>query len=259
VGFRGDIAALAVIAGTGSAPPGTSWENGQLIIRTGGVALDHVWVKGGIDFYGLGTLTVTNSVVESNGFGRAVVMGRGAGNEIRISDSDIVWPADVPPPGDTWGNGAVHGDARMLLLRNDISGAPDGVQQSTGNVDIEQNYIHDLRSLPWTHNDGIQLYGGPGVVIRGNYITQDAGMGTVNAAVFLSDDGSGFTDPVIDNNYMSGGGFILRLEKGCLGARLTGNEFGAVYDFGPVSVDPGATVDEWSGNVAADGSVLPRP
>ena len=259
VGFLGERSSLTVIDGPGSVPPGTAWEDGLLVIRSGDVTLDHVLVEGGIDFYGTGTLTVTESVVESTGGGWAVVMGRDPGGELRISDSTLVWPEDVPEPGDTWGNGAVHGDAAMVLVRNDISGTPDGVQQGTGNSIFEQNYIHDLRTRPWTHNDGIQLYGGPGVVIRGNYIVQEGMTGSENAALFLSDDGDGFIDPVIENNYLSGGGYVLRLEAGCTGADVSGNDFGPVFAYAEVGVDDGASVDLWGDNTAADGAVIPHP
>jgi hypothetical protein len=259
VGFRGDRGSLTVIDGASSAPPGTTWEGGTLVIRSGSVTLDRVWVKGGIDFHGTGTLTVSNSVVQANGASWSVVLGRDFGGELRIRDSTIVWPSDVPPPGDIWGNAAIQGDARMILERNDISGTPDGVQQSSGKSTFDQNYIHDLRTGAGRHNDGIQLYGGPGVVVRGNYIVLDLHSGSVNAAVFLSDDGSGFDKPVIDNNYLVGGGYVLRLEDGCKGAVVTGNDFGPLTGYGNVNVTAGASVARWQDNVNSEGVVLARP
>jgi hypothetical protein len=259
VGFRGDRGSLAVIDGKDSAPPGTSWVNGTLVIGSGSVTLTHVWVKGSIDFDGSGTLTVTDSVVQANGSSWSVVLGRNPAGRILISDSTIVWPQDVAPPSDDWGNGAVHGDARMVLRRNDISGTPDGVQQGSGNSTFEGNYIHGLRSLAQSHNDGIQLYGGPNVVIRGNYIVLDGPPEFQNAAVFLSDDGGGFTGPVVDNNYLLGGGYVLRLEDGCKSAVVTANDFGPLAGYGEVDVTAGASVDLWRDNVTATGRLLPRP
>jgi hypothetical protein len=259
VGFRGERGSLTVIDGPGSAPRGTSWKDSTLIISSGSVTLDRVWVKGSIDFDGSGTLTVTHSVVEASGSAWSVVVGHDPAGELHIRDSTIAWPADVPPPAADWGNGAVHGDSRMVLVRNDISGTPDGVQQGTGNSVFEQNYIHGLRTLPESHNDGIQLYGGPGVVIRGNYIVLDGPSESQNAAVFLSDDGGGFTRPVVDNNYLLGGGFVLRLEDGCEAAVVTGNDFGPLAGYGEVDITPGASVTGWRDNVTAQGVVLPRP
>jgi hypothetical protein len=148
----------------------------------------------------------------------------------------------------------------MLLLRDDISGTPDGVQQGSGNSTFEQNWIHDLRPGPDSHNDGIQLWGGPGVVIRGNHIAQTTHTGNEDAAILLSHDGGGFAAPVVEDNYLEGGGFALRLEDGVRDARVTGNRFGPLDGgFGEVSVDPGATVADWAGNTAADGRILNNP
>ncbi|MGY1796323.1 DUF4082 domain-containing protein [Geodermatophilus sp. SYSU D00525] len=259
VGFRGDRGDLTVVDGPDSAPPGTSWQDGTLVVLGDEVTLDHVWVRGSVVLPGPGVLTITDSVVEANGAAWSVVLAEDAAGELRISDSTIVWPEDVPSPAGDWGNGAVHGNAQMVLLRNDISGTPDGIQQGTGSSRFEENVVHDLRSLPGSHNDGIQLYGGDDVVVRGNHIVLDGPAENQNAAVFLSDDGGGFTAPVVADNYLVGGGFVLRLEAGCVGADVTGNDFGPLDGYGEVDVAPGASVDAWEDNVTADGSVLPRP
>ncbi len=265
VGFTGDRSALAVIDSPASAPAGTTWSDGTLRVDAANVTLSRVWVKGGVDYYGEGTLAIRNSIVEANGSSWAVVWGRSAAGTLDISDSTVVWPADVPAPGPTWGTGAINGDSRMILVRNDISGTVDGVQQSTGNSLFQQNYIHDLRLLGTypdnSHNDGLQLYGGPNVEVLYNHIELNGYDGEhQNAAVFLSDDGPGFQAPQIVGNYLSGGGFTLRLEQGITDAVVTDNTFGPVAGgFGYVALQPGSTLAQWSGNTAVNGNLVPEP
>lgn len=260
VGYLGDRSKLRVIDGPATAPAGTTWSNGTLLVAGSGVVLDGVLVKGSVDYSGSGTLTVRNSVIEASGKSWSVVLGRDPAGTLDISDSTIVWPTGVQPPGSSWGNGAVHGDSRMVLVRDDISGTPDGIQQGTGNSLFQQNYIHDLATLPGTHNDGIQLYEGPGVRIIGNYIDLKGYSGTQNSAVFVANAGNGYDRPVVSGNYLAGGGYQLRLESGALNATVTDNRFGPLNGgWGEVLVSPGASVAVWSGNVAANGSVLPRP
>jgi hypothetical protein len=260
VGFLGDRSALRVIDGAATAPAGTTWSNGTLVVSGAGVILDGVYVRGSIDFSGTGALTIRHSVVEATGRAWSVVLGRNADGTLDISDSTISWPAAVRPPGSSWGNGAVHGDSRMVLVRDDISGTPDGVQQGTGNSLFQQNYIHDLATLPGTHNDGIQLYEGPNVQIIGNYIDLKGYTGTQNAAVFVAHGGDGYDRPHVSGNYLAGGGYQLRLEAGALDAVVTDNRFGPLAGgWGEVLVSPGATVAVWSGNVRADARPLPPP
>ena len=262
VGFRGDRGQLRVVNSAASAPAGTTWRGTYLQIDGSGVVLDWVYVQGGIDYYGTGTLTIRNSVIEARGGTWSVILGRNSAGTLDISDSTIVWPANLAAPGPSWGNGAVHGDSKMILVRNDISGTPDGVQQGLGNSRFEQNYIHDMRregSYPNnTHNDGIQLYGGPGVQVRYNHIELNGYDGThQNAALFLSDDGNGFSSPQIIGNYLSGGGFQLRLEDGVNGAVVVGNRFGPIAGgFGEFLVDDGASVARWEDNRSSTGALL---
>lgn len=266
VGFLGEQGSLTVIDGPDNAPSGTAWDAGTLRIEDpNGLSLDHVWVKGSVDYYGSGTLRITNSIIEANGSADAVIWGRMPEALLEVSDSTIVWPSSVPPPDARWGSGAIQGDSAMTLVRNDISGTPDGIQQGRGDVWFEQNYIHDLAMLGvypnHTHNDGIQLYGGPGVHVLYNYIELNGYNGThQNAALFLSDDGNGFSNPQIIGNYLSGGGYQLRLEAGVQNATVTGNAFGPLAGgFGEATIEPGVTIRIWADNTQISGSPLPQP
>lgn len=266
VGFRGARGSLRVVSGPGSAPPGTEWNSGALRFGGGDVTLDGVWVKGGVEYNGSGTLTIRNSVIEGNRHSWSPLMVNSGHADVR--DSTITY-VDREIPGPQWGNGVVHGDGRMTLIRNDISGAPDGIQNGSGRSVIEQNHIHGMRvfgSHPNnTHNDGIQAYGGPDLKIRHNRIDISVGGkaydGThQNAAVFVMPSGGHpATNLEVVGNYLSGGGYILRLGTPMSGVVITGNRFGPTTGgWGEVLVD-GPGIVRWSGNVDAAGKPVRQP
>lgn len=270
MGFRGNVAGLDVIDRASSAPPGTSWNDQYAFLQVDAdnVTIDGAYIKGGVDFYGKGTLTITNSVVEGGYGSFFVVLGRTANSTIDIRDSTLRWRTGSTPDIDT-GVGAIQifASLRMIALRNDISGTPDGIQAAGDGTRIEGNWIHDLAILGTfpnnTHNDGIQLYNGNGVVVANNRI--DIGFdGThQNGAIFVQPgDGNRVGGLQIVGNYLEGGGYTLRLEKPVTtGVVVRDNVFGPLTNgaFGHVSVTAGATVAEWAGNRLVDGSALPRP
>ncbi|MGW5050961.1 right-handed parallel beta-helix repeat-containing protein [Actinokineospora sp. NPDC004072] len=266
VGFRGDRSALKVIDGPGSAPPGTEWNAGALRFGGGDVTLSRVWVKGGVEYSGSGTLVIRDSVIEGNRHSWSPLMA--ISGHVDVRDSTITYK-DSQIPGPQWGNGVVHGDARMTLIRNDISGAPDGIQNGRGNSVIEQNHIHGMRvfgSPPNnTHNDGIQAYGGPNLKIRYNRIDISAGGlaydgAHQNGAIFLMPSAENPAKNLeVVGNYLAGGGYILRLGAPLSGAVVTGNRFGTTKGgFGEVLVDGGG-IARWSGNTDAAGKPVRQP
>jgi hypothetical protein len=263
VGFRGSVSSLKVVDSSASAPSGTSWQGSFLNVTASNVTLDSVYVKGAIQYAGSGTLTIRNSIIEGNGGIWSPVLAKSGHLDIR--DSTVRWRPGAPPPGDGWGNGAIHGDATMTVIRCDISGTPDGIQNGPGNSLFEQNYIHDLARLGTppnnTHNDGIQMYGGPGLVIRYNRIDIGGYDGEhQNAALFFQADNSTFVSPQIIGNYLEGGGYTLRLEGPLTGAVVQNNTFGPLDGgFGYAYARNGATIAVWSGNVDSAGNPVPQP
>ncbi|CRK60315.1 hypothetical protein [Alloactinosynnema sp. L-07] len=265
VGFRGDATKLKIVDGPGNAPAGTRWNTGALRF-SGNVTLDGVHVKGGIEYNGGGTLTIRNSIIEGNHFSWAPLLGNSG--HIDVRDTTITYK-DSQWPGPQWGNGAIHGDATVTVIRCDISGTPDGIQNGPGNSTIEQNYIHGmLRAGAYpnnTHNDGIQNYGGANLSIKYNRIDISADGkaydGThQNAAVFIMPDGSSPSKNLqVVGNYLAGGGYILRLGSPMSGTIVTGNRFGTTAGgWGEVLLDNGG-ISQWANNVSASGAQVPQP
>lgn len=266
VGFRGDPATLTVIAGSGNLPAGVTWSGGSLRI-SGNVTLDKVFVKGGIELTS-GSLTLRNSIVEGNSSLWATILTN-RGTALDVRDSTLRWKG--APPGNGWGNGVIHGDSRMTVIRNDLSGSPDGIQFASSDGVFEQNYIHDLAMLGTppndTHNDGVQSYGGNNNVFRYNRIDLRDAQGKAynghqNGALFFQPS-SGFplTNVQIVGNWLSGGGFTLRLEAPVTGAVVTGNQFGPYTGgWGDVLVDDsGVSIATWANNTDNSGRAIPKP
>lgn len=258
VGYRGPVSALTVIDSPANAPAGTKWTGGILSVSARDLVLDGVYVKGGIEFNGSGTLTIRNSIIEGGG-SWMVVVGFANGCNLDISNSTLRWKAGSTPPQGI-GAGAIHGYCKLRAVGNDISGTPDGIQLGEGNSLIEGNWIHDLALLGRypnnTHNDGIQLYGGSGIVIRNNRIDIGWDGEHQNGAIFFQ---GRFTAPVIAGNWLSGGGYTFRIETNTTGAVVTDNTIlKAGNAWGEVLVEP-QTVGTWSGNVNGNGRTIPRP
>jgi hypothetical protein len=267
VGFRGG--ALKVIdADHKQSPPGTDWTPGVLRVDGDNATLDHVYVHGGVDFYGHGTLTIRNSIIEGDDGSWSPVMGRSIGSRIVIEDSTLRYKEGAPPPGPIWNNGVVQGDSAWTIRRCDLSGTPTGIADGPGDSVFEQNYLHGLKLLGTypneTHNDGIMSYGGAGVVVRDNRIDLIGPDGRAydgahqNAAMFLQ-PAIKFpsTGIVIDGNYLAGGGFALRLEAPTSGAVVTNNTFGPTTGgYGAVAVDKGVVIAQWTDNVDEHGKPL---
>ncbi|MGJ7442289.1 right-handed parallel beta-helix repeat-containing protein [Aquipuribacter sp. MA13-6] len=250
VGFLGDVADLRVVDGAASAPPGTSWQDGTLVVTGDGVVLDGVLVAGSVSLQSAGTLTVRDSVVEARS-GWMVLHGNVPGCHIDVQDSTLRF---VGTPDN--GSAAIHGDCTLDVRRNDISGSADGVQVGPGDSVVQQNYIHDLAATRDFHNDGVQLYSGSGLVVSHNRIDIGWNGTNQNAAIFFQGQ---FDAPVIEGNHLSGGGFTLRLEEGVAGAVVRDNVINAAPNaFGEVLVAPGA-VSQWRDNVDGAGEVLLRP
>ena len=99
----------------------------------------------------------------------------------------------------------------MTVKRCNIYGSVDGIYHY-GNVTIEDCWIHDLYDTGTSHNDGIQCQGGSHLVLRHNSIQPEWNM----TSAILYQTNYGYVDDVdIDNNFLSGGGYTLRLsDKG---------------------------------------------
>jgi hypothetical protein len=132
-----------------------------------------------------------------------------------------------------------------------------------GNMLIEYSYITRCgKDNPTDHTDGIQVHtGGSNIVIRNNHINlpgswyNQPGWGSLNSCIVFQSDWGAIRDSSIENNWLYGGGYTVRLEeKGgyeITGITVTGNRFGRDYHYAPRGTlgSPGFT---WTNNVYDD-------
>jgi hypothetical protein len=228
--------------------------------------LDGVLLKGSVDFLGQGTLTIRNSIIEGGWGSPFVVLGRTTGATIDVRDCTLRWRAGTSPdPGSGIGAIQIAASVKIIALRNDISGAPDGIQTAGDDTLIQQNWIHDLGltgAYPNnSHNEAVFVHQGARVQVLDNRFEVGwDGTHQTAALFFQPGQGDSITRPTVSGNFLSGGGYTLRFEGSTSTAVVKGNVFEQLpHQFGDVSVTEGATVSEWSDNRHVDGSAVPPP
>ena len=99
------------------------------------------------------------------------------------------------------------------IRRCNISGTVDGVMVYGNGVTIEDSYLHDFATLPTTtqadgktHNDGVQIQAGSGIVIRRNNIK-----GGSTSAIIITQDAGTVGDLTIDDNDIDGGSASINI------------------------------------------------
>jgi hypothetical protein len=267
VGFLGDVSKLAVADPT-HVPAGLRWNAAGGWFELAGPATDRTW--SGWRFTrpvrltetlpsGAGvTLTFRDNVFDVPG---STYLGgltyQATGNRFVIEDNTF---RASSPLGGNWGNGQIQMDSPGVIRRNDISGRADGIQLGGGGVTLEQNVIHSPGNFGQypnnTHNDGVQFYGGSGLVVKDNRIDLGKFDGLhQNGALFFQ---GRFDAPRIEGNYLRGGGFYLRLESGVSKAVVVDNRFGPLDPLAwGYSLIQG-TVATWERNVDSSGAAVGR-
>jgi hypothetical protein len=148
------------------------------------------------------------------------------------------------------------GSGNFTLRRVEITGSENGVDiDSTGNVTVEDSYIHDLTTSQGAHTDGAQLgEGAHDVVFRHNWISpQDSGSPASTSAIIMWNEGGTQNARVrIENNVLDGSHASAALYSPRLPASriyITGNRMTAGISGYTSGVDVPRTVTEFDDNV----------
>lgn len=181
----------------------------------------------------------------------------------------LIEQCTIKPDVGLWWLNCVRAGAGTTVRRCDLSGGVDGVSYSlaVGALTMEACYVHDLGFFDtssdhkndsvypyWTHNDGVQLSGGSGHVIRGNTFSMYASpmVGAPNTlrsrgfpdlawgcGVTVSPDKGPVTSTLVELNWFEGGtaGFQANALPAGSGSRIFGmiqtNRFGmGQHDYG---------------------------
>jgi hypothetical protein len=224
-GHNSALSAMHVVNGPEDTIPGcsTQWQPtggafpGYLIVH-GSCSMTRTWIKGGLDYYGGGTLTLNDSIVAGGGAWMGIYMR--AGGTLNLTDTTVQWKGDKPNPFPT-GVGAISGGAvaNMTIRRSHISGNADGIQ-AAGTILIEDSWINNLASAEGTHNDGIQLFHGSLLIRRSVIDITPNHEVRSNGAVFTQEGGGNTITTVrAEDSLLRGGGYVWRPED-CTSSQL---------------------------------------
>ncbi len=202
--------------------------SGRIAIRANNVTIKRSRISGGVPYQVRVYDGFTGTVVEDS-----ELIGTSNGCSAGISMSDYT------------------------ARRVDVHGCKDGLKVGS-NVTIVDSWIHDQRKFEGTHNDGIQCVGGRNIVIRGNRIEGPFRQST-SATLFQTNIGP-VDNVLVENNYLSGGGFTVYLtDKGNgngapTNAVVKNNTFERnSYQYGPFRTDGNPQI---SGNVWDNGKPM---
>lgn len=173
-------------------PTGTVLTNytGPMTVTQNGTVIDGKIINGDIVIRAANVVIKNSRIMQRSYWG---VDFENASN-FTIQDCDIVGPGLAGT-----GNSGLFGSG--TILRNDISGAENGINLSSGSSVIKGNYIHDLKA-PGTdpHYDGIQVFGGQnGVLIEDNTI-----IASDTSDVFISNIFGSVSNVTVNHNYLAG-------------------------------------------------------
>jgi hypothetical protein len=208
----------------------------------------------------------------------AVIDGLDVRGSITVNADNVTIRRTRVTSGDWWGIRVGEGHRNLLVedvdviglagcedgiafsdftaRRVDISGCVDGMKVGNRTL-VEAAYIHDLRLGGGAHNDGIQSNGGNGITIRGSNIV---GATDQVSAILLGEEFGPMDNALIEGNWLSGGGFTVRIGYGNTNpnATIRNNRFGRNYQWGILDVNPRTTV-VWTNNVWDDNGQPANP
>ena len=182
------------------------------------------------------------------------------GNDVSLRHSTVV-------------NGSLYlsGNDNVVVEANNVSKFSDGIDifSDSGqpkNIVIKENWLHDPLPTNGAHADGMQLKGVHNLTVEHNVIDMGPWVeipgGDINSAILVDAPGPDSwkvstpnADVVINNNWLNGAGFTVRLGNPTPGnVTLTNNRFGRDAHWGLfIDHTNGATpLQDQSGNVWAD-------
>jgi Right handed beta helix region len=202
-------------------PPGTALvhSTGILTITKAGTVVSGRDVTGHIEV-DANNVTIKDSRITTNQF-YGVYTAPGFDGTV-ITDVTIIGSTASGGRCDEGIQGGVFHATRV-----NVSKCSDGFHL-VGSGSVVDSYFHNPYFTGSSHNDGIQVFNGTGLVIRHNTI--DMGGPNGNSCVFLQPTSGRIKGATIDSNLLNGGGFTLYIEQST-GVVLSNNRVGRAYNF----------------------------
>jgi hypothetical protein len=139
--------------------------------------------------------------------------------------------------------------SRYVLRRVDIHGVIDGPRLGSDTV-VERSWIHDLKRVPGSHNDTLQILQGTNVVVRGNTLQayRPATGDPMNAVLMVGALAGDLRNFVFEDNYVNGGNYTIYAGNGSKhqisNFVIRRNRFGRDFRYGVLSALSPTTVWE---------------
>jgi hypothetical protein len=202
-------------------PPGTALvpSTGVFTIRKAGSIVSGLDVTGRVQV-DANNVTIKDSLITANQY-YGVSTGAGYDGTV-ITDVTIIGSTEGGGRCDVGIYGGVYHATRV-----NVSNCSDGFHL-TGSGSVVDSYFHDPYFTGSSHNDGVQVFDGSGLVIRHNTI--DMGGPKGNSCIFLQPTNGPITGATIDSNLLDGGGYTLYIEQST-GVVLSSNRIGRAYNF----------------------------
>jgi hypothetical protein len=225
---------------TGPSNPSLLQPRSGMTITQAGAIIENVDITGTVDIRA-SNVTLRNFRINTNGGFYGIKATSGA-TGILLEDGEVF----NAQSSNIYGGGFT---ARRLNVHD--SGG-DGFK-ATGNVVVEDSWIHHLGKSDGAHADGNQSRKGDNFIFRRNNCdmpTTDPAPYKTNACFMLQEADGPLTRFLIEDNWLNGGNFTIY----CAGdTTVRNNRFGRNYRYG---VKNGCS--NWSGNVWEDtGAAIP--
>jgi hypothetical protein len=205
-----------------------------------------------------GTITVTAGNVTIRNF-RAQSILQSSASGMLLEDGEIYGGPSFTGDGLEWN--------AYTMRRVNVHNTFDGLK-GHGNVLIENSWIHDMNEFRgaqygaggYSHNDGLQVSAGSNITVRNSRFERTG----LNSAIFIDADQGPIDNVLIENDYLSGGGFTFYSIQSRSAPQfgvptnvtVRNNTFGSDHLFDYATVGGNVV---WSGNVNESGqTVTPR-
>lgn len=281
---------------TGQIASGLPITYGDITVSVAGTVIDGQRIVGRVKVQAA-NVTIQNCEIVGNGYsgGNTALIDCNNSAAVNCTITNNLLHQDVST-GNLWTDAVIGHD--YTATRNHIYNVVDGFGAynsgnpgAAANVNIFGNYVHDLcffspdsnHSDNHTHNDGVQIQGNTGIVIRGNalFINASTTLGNpsqsgtgYSADTYLpavtgqcvtgSPNVSQISAVTIDQNWMDYGSRGIVFIKGSFAAgalgSCTGNRFGSHLHSSTtavqIDVNAGQTFDTFSGNTWLAGGTV---
>lgn len=179
--------------------------SGGLRIQQDGAVIDMMDIVGGVKVEANNVTIRRSRITATSRYSVQLMPGY---NNLLIEDTRI--RADGEPI-----SSAIYLQGSATLRRLNVSGGTDSLKSNSGELTVLDSYFSGNYRKSGSHNDVVQLRAGSNYLFRGNSLI---GPWQMSTSVFITSGANGPMDNlVIEDNYLSGGGYTIYTGPGNYG------------------------------------------